>query len=183
MFDLSRREFLGRLAAAAAVGAAWITGDALGLPETRVLRLRHQAERAAADLVYRRDGVISPAAVAAFSLLLRDRRAGAAVAMPVELMERLWWLQESLRMREPVIVVSGYRTPETNAWLAATHEGVAQRSLHIEGVAVDVRFPGVAPGMVAEIARFLGDAMGSGGIGEYASFSHVDCGRRRDWRG
>jgi uncharacterized protein YcbK (DUF882 family) len=76
-------------------------------------------------------------------------------------------------------VISGYRSPQTNATLRRHSSGVAEHSLHLQGRAIDVRLPGVP----TERLRGLALAMGRGGVGYYAQsdFVHLDNGRVRYW--
>jgi uncharacterized protein YcbK (DUF882 family) len=77
-------------------------------------------------------------------------------------------------------VISGYRCPETNGFLRNSRGGgVAKRSLHMEGKAIDVRLPGVP---LAEL-RDAAISLGAGGVGFYAAeqFVHIDTGRVRRW--
>ena len=76
-------------------------------------------------------------------------------------------------------VISGYRSPETNAKLSATRQGIAKHSLHMEARAMDVRLPGIATARLRDAAI----AMARGGVGYYREldFIHVDTGRVRRW--
>jgi uncharacterized protein YcbK (DUF882 family) len=78
-----------------------------------------------------------------------------------------------------VQVISGYRSPASNAALNARSSGVATRSLHMQGMAMDIRVPGVELGQVRKAAL----ALGRGGVGYYpqSHFVHVDVGRVRQW--
>lgn len=75
----------------------------------------------------------------------------------------------------PLILTSGFRTPERNAHI----EGAAKNSLHTKGFAGDVKLEGFTPEQLAGIARHAG----AGGVGIYSSFTHIDIGAVRDWRG
>ena len=80
---------------------------------------------------------------------------------------------------EPYQVISGYRSPRTNAALRSRSPGVAEHSLHMQGRAIDVRLPGVPTARVRDLA--LG--MRRGGVGFYArsDFVHIDDGAVRSW--
>ncbi|EDM71273.1 hypothetical protein RAZWK3B_13669 [Roseobacter sp. AzwK-3b] len=78
-----------------------------------------------------------------------------------------------------VQINSGYRTRETNADLRRKGIGAARNSLHLTGQAIDFVLPGVPPRRIGALARQLLP----GGIGTYASFVHIDSGRRRSWQG
>jgi uncharacterized protein YcbK (DUF882 family) len=88
-------------------------------------------------------------------------------------------LSGTLDAREPWEVISGYRSPATNAKLASTTTGVAATSLHVKGMAIDVRLPGRSLEALRDSARSLR----RGGVGYYprSSFVHVDVGRVRCW--
>ena len=80
-----------------------------------------------------------------------------------------------------VQVISGYRSPETNARMHAESAGVAAHSLHMEGKAIDIRLADTALDRLHNTAL----AMQAGGVGYYPSldFVHVDVGRIRQWAG
>ena len=80
---------------------------------------------------------------------------------------------------QPYQIISGYRSPATNAMLHEQSEGVATHSLHMDGKAIDIRVQGV------DLARLRDGAIGlqRGGVGFYpaSDFVHVDTGRVRRW--
>ena len=75
--------------------------------------------------------------------------------------------------RQPIFLLSGYRTPERNRTL----EGAALRSQHILGRAADITVPGLSPAQLGMLAA----AVGAGGVGLYSRFTHVDTGPVRAW--
>ncbi len=83
--------------------------------------------------------------------------------------------------REPFLLLSGYRSPATNAMLRSRSGGVARNSLHLRGQAADVRLNSRS---VAQVARAAASC-GAGGVGRYSrsNFTHVDCGVVRTWGG
>jgi uncharacterized protein YcbK (DUF882 family) len=95
------------------------------------------------------------------------------------LLDILFDLQTLANRDAPFEVISGYRSPATNAMLHRSSDSVAQHSMHLEGRAIDVRLSGFATRSLAEHARTLG----RGGVGFYArsDFVHVDTGRVRFW--
>lgn len=103
-----------------------------------------------------------------------------AVWIDHALLDRLSGVQVAasrhLGQETPLILVSGYRTPERNA----TIEGAATHSQHCEGRAADFRFRGIAP---STTARLIDNhrVWGNGGLGRYSSFTHLDTARRRRW--
>lgn len=125
-------------------------------------------------------GNYDPAALAAIDHLLRDHRTGEVKAVDRDLLGLLVDLRRELGTEEPFHVISGYRSPRTNAMLVArSGGGVARHSLHLEARAIDVRLPGVRLGTLREAALDLR----RGGVGFYPDlgFVHVDTGRVRRW--
>ena len=102
------------------------------------------------------------------------------VYISIRLIETLWAVQQVLAqqgVRAPIVVHSGYRTPETNA----RTEGAAYNSLHMYGMAVDFDVPGVGIGDLADICW---SCPGAGGVGSYAGgWVHLDTGSHRFWEG
>lgn len=110
---------------------------------------------------------------------LRDSRDGSQVQMDPELFNVLWRVRHRLRSDAAYQVLSAYRSPQTNAWLASYSRGVAPDSLHMRGQAMDVILPGRTAGQVRAAARELG----LGGVGYYprSGFVHLDTGPQRYW--
>jgi uncharacterized protein YcbK (DUF882 family) len=111
--------------------------------------------------------------------VLRDHRNGAVHPIDPALLDLLHKLQSSLETRSPFQVISGYRSPESNAKLAAASSGVAKHSLHMDAKAIDIRVPDVQLTNLHKAAK----ALKGGGVGYYAAsnFVHVDVGRVRYW--
>jgi uncharacterized protein YcbK (DUF882 family) len=135
------------------------------------------------DAVYWENGDYVPDAVQAMNKVLRDHRNGEVHAMDRDLYDLLDALAAKVETRQPFQVISGYRSPASNAKLAAASKGkqVADRSLHIKGKAMDIRLEG-------DNLRHLHKAalsLGRGGVGYYpvSNFVHVDTGRVRTWQG
>lgn len=111
---------------------------------------------------------------------LRDAKDGNAVTqMDIQLFNLMFAIQEWARMAgkpDPLITVnSGYRTRRRNSRI----EGAALNSQHIYGRAADIVIRGIEPWQVAEMAKHFN----GGGVGMYDSFTHIDTGRLREWRG
>jgi uncharacterized protein YcbK (DUF882 family) len=108
-----------------------------------------------------------------------DHRTGTAHRIDPRLLDLLAALRARLGTAEPFEVISGYRSPASNAWLRAATTGVARDSLHVRGMAIDVRVPGRP---LADV-RAAGLALGGGGVGYYpgSGFVHLDVGRVRTW--
>jgi len=128
---------------------------------------------------YWADGAYLPDELAAIDHQLRDFRTGAVAPIERGLLDILHMLAQRLDTKAPFHVISGYRSPATNAMLAAASNGVAKRSLHTKGMAIDVRLPNRRLKDVRQAAIDLRQ----GGVGFYpaSGFVHVDVGRVRYW--
>jgi uncharacterized protein YcbK (DUF882 family) len=111
--------------------------------------------------------------------LLRDHRAGVANPIDPKLLDLLHQLQASTGHHGEFHIISGYRSPATNRMLRNKSSGVAKRSYHMQGKAIDVRLPGFDTAQLRKAAI----AMKAGGVGYYSSsdFVHLDTGRVRYW--
>lgn len=128
---------------------------------------------------YWENGNYVPGAMAAINRVMRDHRSGDVHEIDPRLLDQLHGLKDQVGASSPYQIISGYRSPSTNAALAANSNGVASRSLHLEGRAIDVRVRGV------ELPRLRDAAIGlrAGGVGYYEAFDfvHLDTGRTRRW--
>jgi uncharacterized protein YcbK (DUF882 family) len=133
------------------------------------------------DTEYFRDGAYLPAALGAIDALLRDFRTGERHAIAPSLMDYLVAVAQGAGVDPAFSVISGYRSPQTNAGLREKSTGVAQRSLHMEGRAIDVRMSGIDCASLAAHA----EALRRGGVGYYraSNFVHLDTGAFRTWKG
>lgn len=184
-----RRRLLGWLAAGpvalslAARGQLAFAGDAaaelLHAPRELSLENLHTGEKL--QVRYFENGAYVPAALAGLNRVLRDHRSGETGMIDPKLFDQLHALAECARCAPHFQIISGYRSPATNEKLRASSTGVARRSLHMEGRAIDVRLPGTACSKLRDLA--LG--MQAGGVGYYAksNFVHLDTGRVRSWAG
>lgn len=180
---LSRRAAL-RLAAwgalaAALPGASRATGARPAPARPRRLTFHHTHTGESLRCVYWQDGEYVAPALAEIDHLLRDHRTDELTAIDRTLLDRLSALHETLDGREPFHVISGYRSPATNEALRAEGRGVARKSFHTRGMAIDVSLPGLP---VAELHR-AALALRAGGVGYYPSsgFVHLDVGPLRRW--
>jgi uncharacterized protein YcbK (DUF882 family) len=150
-----------------------------GLPKRIALLNLHTDERL--DVEYFRDGAFLPHALSSIDVLLRDFRTGERHAIDPSLMDYLVEVAHRAGVDPAFSVISGYRSPLTNAHLRARSSEVAQHSLHMEGRAIDVRMAGV------DCASLAVHALGleRGGVGYYraSDFVHLDTGAFRTWRG
>ena len=131
------------------------------------------------DMTYWAEGKYVKPALREANNLLRDFRTNEVAQIHTDLYDLLHDLRSKLDSVEPYQIISGYRSPATNAKLAAKSSGVARRSLHTRGKAVDVRLPGTELSDLRRAAK----TMRRGGVGLYAksNFVHLDVGRPRYW--
>lgn len=146
----------------------------------RRLALHRVSTGETASLVYFHAGRLHEPGYRQACHLLRDVRGGLTVAMEPRLLDLLCAIQSwaaAYGYRQPLQILSGYRSPKTNA----NTEGAARNSLHMHGKAADFKIPGLPVSYMGELAkRYSG-----GGVGFYynSDFVHVDTGRIRSWRG
>lgn len=148
-------------------------------PEYR-LRLFHLHTGQRLDIVYRRGEHYIPEALARLDEYLRDHRTGDLHHYDPKLFDVLHDLDARLgRPDGEIDIVCGYRSPWSNEFLRTHGHGVAQHSLHMQAMAIDIRVPGIRSSSVRDVAL----AMRRGGVGYYAKsdFVHVDVGRVRHW--
>lgn len=128
---------------------------------------------------YWSEGAYVPEALREIAWVLRDHRTDTAHPIAPGLLDLLVDVRAALESTSPLHVISGYRAPESNAQLARPGSGVARRSLHMEGSAVDIRIPGIALTRLRDAAKSLRQ----GGVGYYpdSQFVHLDVGRVRQW--
>lgn len=187
MQNLHRRLFLGRSLAAAKIAAAGVLlpGGARAFApasaaEARRLSLNHLHTQERTALVYAVGGDFVPTALDHLNHFLRDHYTGEVGVIDPELFNLLHRVRRELGSEQPFHVISGYRSPATNETLRTTRGGgVARRSLHMDGKAIDVRLPGVQLSDLRDAAI----ALQAGGVGYYAreDFVHIDTGRVRSW--
>lgn len=178
----TRRRFLHHSACALTVAALpWPAQAARAAgPGARGLAMVHTHTRERIDLVYAAGAEYDPAALGALNGFLRDHYSGEVGTIDPTLFDLLHRVQRELGSTGPFEVISGYRGEATNARLRASRGGgVAQRSLHMQGRAIDVRLPGVELADLRDAAL----ALRGGGVGYYAreQFLHLDTGRVRNW--
>ena len=137
----------------------------------------HTGESAAVE--YCRSGCIITPSLEKIKYILRDHRTGETKDIDVRLLDLLNALARKTSADVPFHVISGYRSPHTNASLRANGGGVAENSLHLLGQAIDIRLPGCK---LEDLYRAAVDLRG-GGVGIYpgSNFVHVDVGRVRTW--
>jgi uncharacterized protein YcbK (DUF882 family) len=177
---VSRRRMLRRLGGFAVGAGALMAAPRLVVAATDARQLAfhniHNDERISA--VYWSNGAFDDGALRDIDFALRDWRNDQVKPVDRALLDLLHELATRLGSSEAYEVISAYRSPETNAMLAAQSNGVATHSLHLEAKAMDIALPS---GRLAELRDTAWD-MQLGGVGWYADqFVHVDTGRVRRW--
>ena len=131
------------------------------------------------DTVYRINSQDLPGELGRLDWLLRDHRTGQVLPLDARLFDLLREIAASAGLEPRYQVISGYRSPATNAMLVASSDGVSARSLHMEGKAIDVRLEGLPLQRLRDLAL----ARRAGGVGYYpaSDFVHLDIGRVRSW--
>jgi uncharacterized protein YcbK (DUF882 family) len=149
------------------------------LAETRHVSFLHTHTGEALEVDYWRAGRYDPGGLEAVDHVLRDWRNNEVHAIDPALLDLLTELNLETGTRKAYHVISGYRSPATNAMLREKSSGVASRSLHLDGRAIDIRLPDVP----LKVLRDAAIGLRRGGVGYYpgSNFVHVDTGRFRTW--
>ena len=177
----SRRTFMLRVAGAAALGLApaapaWAWTS---LPPVRALAFHSPHTGEDLRATYMRNGAVVPDVLGQLNHMLRDWRTGETAHMDLRLFDLLFALRRKLDSTAPFDVISAYRSPATNQRLAQASSGVAKRSLHMRGMAIDIRLP---DRRLEDLHR-AAVSLKAGGVGLYSrsGFIHVDTGPVRYW--
>ncbi|MCE3265025.1 MAG: hypothetical protein K0R43_4104 [Pseudoduganella sp.] len=175
-----RRSFLrSSVAVASALALPSLARASIAAPHERSLRFYNTHTGETLRTMFWAEGQFIPEALQDINRLLRDHRNDKVAPMDPELLLLLERVSKQFSNHEVIHVISGYRSPETNRKLAEASGGVAKRSLHLEGKAIDVRIPGRDLERLHKAAL----ALKGGGVGYYPSsqFVHLDTGRVRHW--
>lgn len=175
MMKMKRRRLLTTLAATPLLAAPALARAAA----PRSLRFNNLHTGESLEVEYFAGGRYLDDALSEVNHVLRDFRTGDIGQMDPALLDLLYQLRASVGTRAPFQVISGYRSPATNAALHERSSGVATHSLHMEGRAIDIRLADVPLAHLRDAAL----ALQLGGVGFYAAsnFVHVDTGRVRRW--
>ena len=175
---VSRRAALGALALLLAGGKP-AQSAIVAAHDTRKLKIEHLHTDERLDITYFRNGRYDTEALRKISYLLRDHHDGTVHAIDPRVLDYLHDLSSRLGITQRIGIICGYRSPRTNEALRASSSGVAKRSLHMQGMALDIRVQGLRPATIAKTAI----AMNRGGVGVYSrsNFVHIDCGDPRTW--
>ena len=151
----------------------------LDLTSPRTLTLLNVNSTEQLTVTYWADGAYKRDALNKLNHFLRDSKTAEQTEMDPLVFDVLWHTMQIAGYSGTVEVLSAFRSPETNAWLASVSRGVARDSQHMNGNAMDIRFPGVPVFKIRQAARSLQ----MGGVGFYprSGFVHLDTGPVRYW--
>jgi uncharacterized protein YcbK (DUF882 family) len=155
------------------------TGVAAEAPRTLSLYNIHTKETLTS--VYKKNGQYVPEEMQKINWMLRDWRKDEPTTMDPGLIDLLWEIHTELGSKQPIHIISGYRSKGTNEMLRRTVGGQASQSRHILGKAADVHFPDIP----LKLLRYSALIREKGGVGYYPTsnipFVHVDIDRPRAW--
>ncbi len=158
-----------------------VMGASAAGAETRSLKLYFIHTNEKAEIVFKRNGVYDQAGLKKINMFLRDWRRNEPTRMNPRLMDLIWEVYRAVGARDYIHVVCGYRSPATNSMLRSRSSGVAKKSQHMLGNAMDFYIPGVS----LKTLRETGMKMQNGGVGYYprsgSPFVHMDVGNVRHW--
>ena len=182
--ELSRRGFIRWVvfSGLAALSPSPVFGAIRGrMTPRRSLSLYNPNTREALDATYWSHGHYVRKALADISRIMRDRRTGEIKPIDPHLLDVLHAIGMQLKAREPFHIMSGYRSPQTNALLRKWGRAAAANSFHMQGKAVDIRLPKCGLSSLRRASYKLR----IGGVGYYprSGFVHVDVGPVRYWSG
>lgn len=180
--------FLKATAAKVARAAAVLTAAGFAMfaspqamAETRTLKIYHVHLNERSEITFKRDGRYLPDGLNKLNRALRDWRRNEPTKMDPRLFDLIWEVNKKVGNTGYINVIGGYRSPATNSMLRKRSNGVAEKSMHIRGKAMDFFIPGVS----LKTLRYTGLRMQIGGVGYYPTsgspFVHMDVGNVRHW--
>lgn len=151
----------------------------VAMPAERKLSLYNTHTGESVNRVFWAEGQFVPDALQDINKVLRDHRNNAIAVIDPQLLLLLDQVNVKMGSGNALHIISGYRSPESNALLNATTTGVAKHSMHMDGKAIDIRMPGRNLAQLRKAAMTLR----GGGVGYYpdSQFVHMDTGRLRSW--
>ncbi|MEM9708127.1 MAG: DUF882 domain-containing protein [Pseudomonadota bacterium] len=179
---VTRRNVL-RAFAATTVAAAPTYANAFaflrGSGDIRRLRMYSTRTGETLDTIYWIEGQYIPDALREVSNFMRDWRTDGTIEIDTRAIDIWAASHRLLETDEPFMMLSGYRSPKTNAMLRSRSRGVARNSLHMKGQAADLRIQNRSVKQLSSAAA----SCHAGGVGRYSrsNFVHVDCGPIRLW--
>ena len=179
---MTRRGLLGAFAAtaiAATPSYSNAAGFLRGGGDIRRLQMFSGRTGERIDTIYWIEGEYIGEAIREINSFMRDWRTGQAIQIDTRTVDIMAASHRLLDASQPYMLLSGYRSPQTNAMLRSKSSGVARNSLHMRGQAADLRLSDRTVGQMARAAA----ACNAGGVGRYSGsdFVHMDCGQVRTW--
>ena len=179
---LTRRALLGAFAATTVTAApvySNVFGFLKGAGDVRRLKMYSGRTGESIDMIYWIEGEYIKEALAATNHFMRDWRQNSSARIDTRTLDIMAAAHNLAKTSEPYMLLSGYRSPATNAMLRSRSRGVAKNSLHMRGQAADLRLKSRSVGQLARAAA----SCSAGGVGSYSrsNFVHVDCGPVRTW--
>jgi uncharacterized protein YcbK (DUF882 family) len=157
------------------------TESAIANGETRTISLSDSHTNEDGSFTYMVNGVYDSSVLEKLNWFMRDWRHDEKISMDPKLFDIIWEVYRESGSTQPVDVLSGYRSPETNAMLRRRSRQVAEHSQHMLGKAIDAHFLDVPTAKIRDIAMRLQ----SGGVGFYPTgntpWVHMDAGSVRYW--
>ena len=184
MIGFTRRGLLGAFAATAVAAAPFFPNApayARGAGDIRRIRMYSGRTGESIDTIYWLEGDYIPEVSKEINSFMRDWRTNDVMKMDLRTIDIMAAAHRLMDVTEPYMLLSGYRSPKTNAMLRSKGSGVAKNSLHLKGQAADLRLKSRSVGQMAKAAA----ACAAGGVGRYSrsDFVHMDCGPVRTWGG
>ena len=181
---ISRRGLLGAFAATAMIATPTFSnafGFLRGAGDIRRIRMYSGRTGESIDTIYWVEGDYIKEAMKEINHFMRDWRTGTVTNIDPRTVDIMAASHRLMDVSEPYMMLSGYRSPKTNAMLRSKSGGVARHSLHMVGQAADLRLKSRSVGQMSKAAA----ACASGGVGKYSrsNFVHMDCGPVRTWGG
>lgn len=180
--NISRRGVLRAFAATALVATPTYSkaaGFLRGAGDIRRIKMHNGRTGESLDAIYWIEGDYIKDVIKEMNYFMRDWRRDEVKGMDLRTIDIMAAAHNLLDVSEPYMLLSGYRSPATNAMLRARSSGVARNSLHMKGQAADLRLGSRSVNQMARAAS----AVRAGGVGRYSgsNFVHMDCGDVRSW--
>ncbi|WP_121629746.1 YcbK family protein [Tropicibacter alexandrii] len=180
----TRRGLLGAFAATALTAAPTYSNAAgflRGAGDVRRIRMYSGRTGERIDMIYWIEGEYIADAVKEITYFMRDWRNNQVLNIDTRTLDIMTAAHNLMDVSEPYMLISGYRSPQTNAMLRSRSSGVAKNSRHLRGQAADLRLSSRSVNQMAKAAV----ACSGGGVGRYSksNFVHMDCGPVRTWGG
>lgn len=180
--SMTRRAVLGAFAATAVIATPTYSNAAgflRGAGDVRRLRMTSPRTGERIDTIYWIEGNYIRDAVNEITLFMRDWRTNDVMNIDTRTIDIMAAAHNLMDVNEPYMLLSGYRSPKTNAMLRSRSSGVAKNSRHLRGQAADLRLSSRSVGQIFQAAS----SCRGGGVGRYSgsNFVHMDCGPVRTW--